>query len=82
MTKIRCLTKLLVFIANLIKLEGCLFFKEDLPWCHSDKSLRKRCQEKSGDRQKLSVMQCAAARSSTEALPVATSVVTGIFLPT
>lgn len=30
MTKIKCLSKLSVFIAILTKLEGCLFFKEGL----------------------------------------------------
>lgn len=76
MTKIKCLSILLVFDANLPKLEGCFFFKDR--FCTgaalSQESLRTQAQEISGDQ------HCVAVRNSTEALSDATSTVMGFFL--
>lgn len=63
MTKIRHLTKLLVFIASLIKLEGCLFFKEDLPWCYSELQIS---LEMSGETRRQAEALCHALCCSQE----------------
>lgn len=64
MTKIKCLSKLSVFIANLTKLEDCLFFKEDLHRCHSQS--RNSQETGSGDLRRQAAALCYALCCSQE----------------